>query len=141
SRAGIGVHVDDRYSAEAVRFIKAFDEHYSSVFGYAASRVGRQLAEEVASETYLVAWRRIADLPEPAIGYLIGIARNVIRAQYRQAVGEESARAELRAWAHDPVTADIADGVVERSAMLHALAQLSESDREVLTLVAWHGLS
>ena len=126
---------------EVARFTRAYDEHYDHVYAYAASRVGRQLAEEVASETFLVAWRRIAELPDPAVAYLIGIARNVIRSQYRRAASDETLRAELRPWAGAPVTPDIADGVTERSAVLHALARLSAADREVLTLVGWYGLS
>jgi RNA polymerase sigma-70 factor (ECF subfamily) len=136
-----GEQLTETDSADAARFTRAFDEHHTRVYAYATSRVGRQFAEEVVSETYLVAWRRIADLPEPPLAYLIGIARNVILAQYRRTVSDEAVRAELRAWAATPVTGDIADDVVERGAMLHALAQLSEADRELLTLVAWQGLS
>jgi len=36
---------------------------------------------------------------------------------------------------------DIADEVSERQAVLRALAALPETDRELLTLSAWHGLS
>ena len=35
----------------------------------------------------------------------------------------------------------MAEGVAERAAVLAALTWLSEDDRELLTLVAWHGLS
>lgn len=36
---------------------------------------------------------------------------------------------------------DVAEAVVERAVMLHALACLPAQDQETLTLVAWHGLS
>jgi len=35
----------------------------------------------------------------------------------------------------------VADGVTERAAVLAALARLSDDDRELLSLMAWHSLS
>jgi RNA polymerase sigma-70 factor, ECF subfamily len=45
----------------------------------------------------------------------------------------------MRIWV-DEAGHDVADGVTEKAAMLAALAQLGDDDRELLTLVAWHGL-
>jgi RNA polymerase sigma-70 factor, ECF subfamily len=45
----------------------------------------------------------------------------------------------MRIWV-DEAGHDLADGVTEKAAMLAALAQLGDDDRELLTLVAWHGL-
>lgn len=129
---------------EAVeRFTALYDEHYRRVFGYAVSRVGRQLAEEVASETFMVAWRRLADVPTQPLPWLLGVARNVARDSYRAQARRASLDAELAAWttAEDVTSDDVADAVVERAAVLRALAGLPEADREVLTLVAWHGLT
>jgi RNA polymerase sigma-70 factor (ECF subfamily) len=123
------------------RFTAVYDECYASVYRYAVSRAGRQLAEEVASETFLVAWRRLDELPDPPTAWLLGVASNLVRTQYRQAARWEARRVELRGWVAEPTTADIADDVVERSMVLQALARLSGEDRELLTLVAWHGLS
>ena len=122
------------------RFTRLYDQYYGNVHGYAASMAGRQLAEEVASETFLVAWRRLDDLPDPALPWLLGVARSVVRTQYRQAAREDSVIAELQNSARQ-TTADVADRVVERTAARQALARLSTGDREILTLVAWHGLS
>ncbi|HEX8630968.1 MAG TPA: sigma-70 family RNA polymerase sigma factor [Catenuloplanes sp.] len=133
---------DPRARPDAVaRFTAVYDECYASVYRYAVSRAGRQLAEEVASETFLVAWRRLDELPDPPTAWLLGVASNLVRTQYRQAARWEARRVELRGWVAEPTTADIADDVVERSMVLQALARLSGEDRELLTLVAWHGLS
>jgi len=35
----------------------------------------------------------------------------------------------------------VAEGIAEKAATLTALAQLSDQDRELLTLLAWHDLS
>lgn len=129
---------------EAVeRFTELYDEHYRHVFGYAVSRVGRQLAEEVTSETFMVAWRRLSEVPAQPLPWLLGVARNVARDSYRAQARRASLEAELAAWTTtgDVTSDDVADAVVERAAVLRALAGLPEADREVLTLVAWHGLT
>ncbi|MFF3671725.1 RNA polymerase sigma factor [Microtetraspora malaysiensis] len=124
------------------RFTALYDACYPSVYAYAVSRAGRQLAEEVASETFCVAWRRIDDVPDEALPWLLGVARNVLRESYRADARRQSLESELAAWAAagEHTTGDVADAVTERAAVLRALATLSDGDRELLTLVAWHGL-
>ena len=129
--------------AEAVeRFQALYAEHHRRVYAYAVSMAGRQLADEVVSEVFLVAWRRFADVPTPAVPWLLTVARHVIGSQFRAAARQQSISAELRAWVTEAQLAapDVADEVSERIAVLAALAALPEADRELLTLVAWHGL-
>ena len=129
--------------AEAVeRFQALYAEHHRRVYAYAVSMAGRQLADEVVSEVFLVAWRRLADVPTPAVPWLLTVARHVISSQFRAAARQQSISAELRAWVTEAELAapDVADEVSERIAVLAALAALPEADRELLTLVAWHGL-
>ena len=42
------------------RFTALYDRYFPQVGAYAVSRAGRQLAEEVVSQTFTVAWRRRA---------------------------------------------------------------------------------
>ena len=129
--------------AEAVeRFQALYVEHHRRVYAYAVSMAGRQLADEVVSEVFLVAWRRLADVPTPAVAWLLTVARHVISSQFRAAARQQSISAELRAWITEAELAapDVAEEVSERIAVLAALAALPEADRELLTLVAWHGL-
>jgi RNA polymerase sigma-70 factor (ECF subfamily) len=133
----------DAEVAEAVeRFQALYAEHHRRVYAYAVSMAGRQLADEVVSEVFLVAWRRLADVPTPAVPWLLTVARHVISSQFRAAARQQSINAELRAWVTEAELAapDVADEVSERIAVLAALAALPEADRELLTLVAWHGL-
>jgi RNA polymerase sigma-70 factor (ECF subfamily) len=125
------------------RFTALYDTWHHNVHAYVVSRAGRQLADEAVNDTFLVAWRRLDDIPDPPLPWLLGVARNVVREQFRASARQESIQAEMLAWAASAHTAtsDIADGVTERAAVLRALATLSEADRELLTLVAWHGLS
>src|SRR6516164_8128690 len=124
------------------RFQALYAEHHARVYAYAVSRVGRQLADEVVSEVFLVAWRRLADVPAPALPWLLTVARNTASSQFRGSARQRSIGAELRAWATEAELSepDVADAVSERLSVLTALAALPEADRELLTLVAWHGL-
>jgi RNA polymerase sigma-70 factor, ECF subfamily len=131
-------------NSEAVdRFTALYEDCYRRVYAYAVSRAGRQLADEVVSEVFLIAWRRLAEVPDDALPWLLAVARNVAIGQFRLAARQQSIAAELRAWtsADTAVTGDVADQVSERLGVLRALATLSEADREVLTLAVWHDLS
>ena len=124
------------------RFQALYAEHHARVYAYAVSRVGQQLADEVVSEVFLVAWRRLADVPAPALPWLLTVARNTASSQFRGSARQRSISAEMRAWVTEAELSepDVADAVSERLSVLTALAALPEADRELLTLVAWHGL-
>jgi RNA polymerase sigma factor (sigma-70 family) len=122
---------------DAHRFTGMYDGCRQRVWAYVVSRAGRQVADEVVSETFAIAWRRLDDVPEPALPWLLGVARNVLRDNIRAETRREALNAELRAWTEG----DVADQVTERLGVLRALAELPEDDREVLLLIAWQGLS
>jgi RNA polymerase sigma factor (sigma-70 family) len=119
------------------RFTGMYDECRQRVWAYVVSRAGRQVADEVVSETFAIAWRRLDDVPEPALPWLLGVARNVLRDNIRAEIRREALAAELKAWTEG----DVADQVTGRMEVLRALAALRDDDREILILVAWHGLT
>jgi RNA polymerase sigma-70 factor, ECF subfamily len=129
---------------DAVRRLTAlYDAHHRQVHAYAMRRGDHQVADEIVSDTFMVAWRRIADIPAAPLPWLLGVARNLTLEQHRRSARQVSGEDELRAWtaideASEPDPADI---VANRDGVLIALAQLDEDDRELLTLIAWHGLS
>src|SRR6516164_207953 len=92
---GAGVLTDQ---AAIERFQALYAEHHARVYAYAVSRVGRQLADEVVSEVFLVAWRRLADVPTPALPWLLTVARNTASSQFRGSARQRSICAEMRAW-------------------------------------------
>jgi RNA polymerase sigma-70 factor, ECF subfamily len=122
------------------RFTAVYNAHHAQVYAYAVSRVGRQLADDIVGDTFLVAWHKLDSVPAAPLPWLLGVARNVVRERYRDEVRQASLAAELRAWV-DEAEADVADRVTERAAMLTALARLGDEDHELLTLMAWHNLS
>jgi RNA polymerase sigma factor (sigma-70 family) len=97
-------------------------------------------AADCLSETLLVIWRRRDALPsaeEERRAWTFGVAHNVLAAHRRTSVRRlELAgrlRDELRLWPIAPESSD--------DAAISALAQLSARDQELVTLVAWEGLS
>jgi RNA polymerase sigma-70 factor, ECF subfamily len=126
------------------RFTALYRDHHRQVYAYAVTHAGRQFADEVVADTFLVAWRRFAVLPRNApLPWLLGVARNVVRERFREQARHQAISAEMRAWLREEelLVPDVADGVTERAAVLAGLARLSEEDRDLLTLVAWHGLT
>ncbi|SDK47343.1 RNA polymerase sigma factor [Nonomuraea jiangxiensis] len=124
------------------RFTDLYDRHYRSVLGYALLRAERDVAEDVSSETFLVAWRRLADLPEPPLPWLLGVARNLLAKQRvsrrrRQALVDRIAALTT---ARDQVGWDVAEHVVDRETALAALAALPERDVEAMVFATWYGL-
>ena len=109
-------------------FSSVYRECYPRVLAYAASHAGARLAEDITSETFTIAWRKSAQMPSNALPWLLGIARNLVRAAHRQTTTYELTDA--------PADDDFA--VIE---LRVALGSLSEADQEVLTLIAWHGLA
>lgn len=121
------------------RLADIFHAHHRRVYSYVVGHAGRQFADDVVSETFVVAWRNVERIPADELPWLIGVARNLLRKRHEREVRQASLAMEMRAWIED--VDDIADGVTMRSAVLEALVQLNEPDRELLTLIGWHGLS
>jgi RNA polymerase sigma-70 factor, ECF subfamily len=128
--------VDD----EEQRFTAIYEATRSHVWTYAVARGGRAVADEVVSDTFLVAWQGFGRMPSPPLPWLLGIARNKLREKVRADVRRSVLTNELRHWADD-ATGDVGAAVTDRLETLRALTTLSEDDRELLMLTAWHGLS
>jgi RNA polymerase sigma-70 factor, ECF subfamily len=122
------------------RFEELFREHYGAVRGYALRRIPGDVAQDVVAETFLVAWRRLDDVPADALPWLYGVARRVL-ANQRRSAGRSSALEERVATTAVAASNDLGDDLGEGELVRLALGRLSDRDREALMLVAWHGLS
>jgi RNA polymerase sigma-70 factor (ECF subfamily) len=74
-------------------FANVFDRHFAFVHRYVARRAGRDRADDVASQTFTVAFAhrgRYRDDLGTARPWLLGIATNLLRAEYRGDVRRES---------------------------------------------------
>lgn len=89
----------------------------------AIRRVGREGAGDVVSEVFLAAWRRLDDVPDDALGWLLVTARNVIATSRRSAARHpsepvEAAERFASLAGPGPVPVDVA---VDRDELLRAL--------------------
>jgi DNA-directed RNA polymerase specialized sigma24 family protein len=66
-------------------FERLFEEHFRTVSGYALRRAGAGEADDVVAETFLIAWRRLEDVPAEAKPWLLGVARRVLANRHRGA--------------------------------------------------------
>jgi RNA polymerase sigma-70 factor (ECF subfamily) len=63
----------------AARFEAIFRSCYPRVLAYVLRRTeGPDVAEEIVSETFLIAWRRLEALPVEPLPWLLGTARKVL---------------------------------------------------------------
>jgi RNA polymerase sigma-70 factor (ECF subfamily) len=120
----------------------------TAVLGYALRRSdSREDALDVVAETFAVAWRRRTDLPvdpEEVRPWLFGIARrclaNVARSTSRAGrLGRRLAESFDESTVPDPSA--VHEGRVEGRLVHEALGRLSAEDRELVTLIAWEGLT
>jgi RNA polymerase sigma-70 factor, ECF subfamily len=88
---------------------------------------------------FLVAWRRLDDVPDDALPWLFGVARRVLANERRSA--DRRAALERRVASDVALGVDTGDRMGDAGLLREALAGLSENHREALMLVAWHGLT
>lgn len=139
--------VMERSAVEPAEFAILYDRHATSVYRYAAQRLGNDAAQDIVSETFLVAFERRAsyDLTvRDARPWFLGIATRLMR---------KHARLEAVAWkgmASD-LAARMAPDVIESAGhridaerltrrLEKALRRLSSGDRDTLLLHAWEEL-
>lgn len=129
-------------------FAALFDRHYRKIYAYAVRRLGPGLAEDVAAETFLIAFnqRDSYDSTRPDAGpWLYGIAANLISRHARAEVRQTRALARTGVVDLFEMETDAVDGRLDAAAvrgrLAESLAGLPATEREVLLLVAWAGLS
>lgn len=139
--------VIERSVREPAVFETVYARHATSVYRYAAQRLGDHAAEDVMSETFLVAFdRRSAyDVTVPnARPWLLGIATRLMHKHARlEATAWKGMSAELAA----QITPDFIEQAGARidaarltRRLTKALRRLPEADRDTLLLYAWGDL-
>ena len=73
----------DRRAEDA--FDDLFTRYAAPIRSYARRRIGDAAADDVVTETFLIAWRKLDRMPEPPLPWLLGIARRVSSNQQRAA--------------------------------------------------------
>lgn len=134
---------------EPEQFGLLFDRHYGAVYSYAVRSIGRTEGQDVASETFVQAFKsrqRFDLLYRSARPWLLGIASNLISNRYRsferrnraygRAIGHVQAQSEFEVAATERV-----DAGVHAERVRAALEALRPKERTVVTLFVFAGLS
>jgi RNA polymerase sigma factor (sigma-70 family) len=124
--------------AQREHFQALYEANYHRVLGYALRRADRDDAADVVAETFLVAWRRLDEVPagDAARLWLYGTARRVLANQRRARRRRERLAERVRSQAILGTEAGAAAPAVNSA----AFARLRPDDRELLALMAWEGL-
>src|SRR3954452_1885402 len=127
---------------EAERFRAAYTEHHEAIWRYFVRRLhDDELAQDLTSEVFLVAWRRRREASTGELSWLYAVARRVLANDRRAARARE---ARDRALAGELATAASAErqaAADDGAAVAAALAALPGRDREILLLATWEDLS
>ena len=122
------------------RFERLFRDSYPLIRAYALRRAAPDAAQDAVAETFLVAWRRLEDVPEDSVPWLYGTARRVLANQRRSAARGVALEQRLSGAAAAHSASDVGDSVADSELVRLALGRLSDRSREALMLVAWEGL-
>jgi RNA polymerase sigma-70 factor, ECF subfamily len=124
-----------RVATPSGAFEPFYREHYGAISRYVARRVPPNSHDEVVAATFVVAWRKFADVNEPSLAWLYRIASYEV-AHERRRIDRHTQAAEL----NDLQLTD-SSPLEEVFDVSRAFSQLSESDAELLRLVYWENLS
>lgn len=126
------------------RFCEIYRQHQRPVLSYFLRRTDAATARDGASETFLVAWRRIDDVPtgDSTLPWLYGVSRRVLANQRRSrdryvALGRKLTRVGSGA---EPSPEVVVLRRAEDSEMLDAVSRLRPEDQEILRLTVWEEL-
>jgi RNA polymerase sigma factor (sigma-70 family) len=130
-----------RSLSEPEAFELIFERHFDAIHKYLHQRVGRDLADEIAAETFASAFERRASCRagDSALPWLYGIATNLLRRRFR------TERRQLRAYARRGVDRGVVyedeaearpDGSSFGARLASALAAMRPRERDALLLYA-----
>ena len=119
------------------RFDALYAENYARVLAYCRRR-GDPDPEGTTADAFLVCWRRLPDVPAPALPWLYRVAnlqlRNAVRKRQRHLAALPDVARAVPLSTPGPESAADPD-------LAAALRSLSARHREVLLLAAWEGLA
>ena len=124
------------------RFERVAPELVEPLRRYLARRTDPATADDVLSDTLLVCWRRLDAMPERALPWAYGVARNCLANADRG--GRRQRRLAARIAVVDPPREDVAgpgEHGDDDTRVADAMATLREEDSELLRLWAWEQLA
>ena len=121
------------------RFREVFDAAYGPLCRYARHRgLAGPDADDLVAQVLEIAWRRLDEVPaDEPLPWLYAVAHNLWRNQARK----DRRRLDLLTRFSASLPSESVSDSTDPGVLRAALAALSESDQEVLRLVAWDGLT
>jgi RNA polymerase sigma-70 factor (ECF subfamily) len=127
-------------SAEAV-FRRLYESHYDEVLAYCLRRTDRSDAHDATSEVFLIAWRKIDELPEAdkLRSWLFGVAYRVLGHQWRSRsrYGRLQRKVAVTSHSAEPGPETVVVRRAEDRRVLEAVRRLRPADQEILRLAGW----
>ncbi|MBP2413994.1 RNA polymerase sigma-70 factor (ECF subfamily) [Arthrobacter stackebrandtii] len=121
-------------------FLALYEAFSPRVLGYVRRRISSdQAAEEITADVFRIAWQKSGVEPDPSIGWLLNVARNLIGNEYRRRARAAQLQDRLRESERLNAQGGGDDG--SRAAIAAALEKLRDKDREILLLSYWEGLT
>ena len=136
--------IEDSPEFRRERFRVLYNDLYDDLWRYVQRRsINTEEARDTLSEVFLVAWRRLEDIPagKEARLWLFGVARNLVKTSWRKRKRSGDLLVRIGS---EMSTKGTTDEELDNSGVLkivNALQFLSENDQEILRLLAWEDLS
>ncbi len=121
-------------------FLALYEAFSPRVLAYVRRRISSdQAAEEIAADVFRIAWQKSGIEPDPSIGWLLNVARNLIGNEYRRRARASQLQDRLRD--SERLHAQGGDDGGTQADIAAALAKVREKDREILLLSYWEELT
>jgi RNA polymerase sigma-70 factor (ECF subfamily) len=118
--------------------IDKFTPDVGSYLSHRSYPLGSADIEELVQSVFVIAWRRLDDIPAAAeLPWLIGVARNVLNNARRGHFRRIALLSRLTPRSGEPSAEEL---VTANESLKRAFESLSRSDREILLLRYWEGL-
>lgn len=124
------------------RFRQLYDLYGCSILAYFKRRTDSETAQDCAADTFLVAWRRIDEVPAEALPWLYGVARRVLQ-NHRRSGGRMARLVErLRGQRLRPAPGPEIEVIrrFEDAELADALHKLRPEEQELILLANWEEL-
>ena len=127
------------------RFAAIYESFLRRLYGYSIRRTTPDRVDDVVAETFLIAWRRIDDVPsgDEALLWLYGVAYKVLGNQWRGHTRRQKLEDRLSAVGITPVSS-VEDYLIageESRQALQAVSRLKRTDQEILKLAMWEEMA
>lgn len=127
------------------RFREIYERYHAQILAYCRRRTAPDRAEDAVADTFLTAWRRIDELPpdDEILPWLFGVAYKVLGHQWRSASRRERLSEKLTSLGINPgrEPEEVVVTRWESRQVLEALSRLNDTDKEILRMAAWEGLT